>query len=51
MESRINYAKVYNVELNVKVRFIGHIARSSQHKLNADFDATWKNMKRGQEEL
>jgi hypothetical protein len=51
MESRINYAKVYNVELNVKVQFIGHVAQSSQHKLNADFDATWINMKRGQEEL
>jgi len=40
-ESRINYAKVYTVEHNVKVHFIGSIAPSSQHRLVADFDATW----------
>jgi hypothetical protein len=40
-ESRINYAKIYTVEHNVKVHFIGHVAPSSQHKLVADFDATW----------
>jgi len=50
MESRINYAKLYNVELNVNVCFIGTIALSSQPKLYADFDATWLNMKRSQEE-
>jgi hypothetical protein len=40
-ESRINYAKIYTVEHNVKVHFIGEVAKSSQHRLIADFDAAW----------
>lgn len=40
-ESRLNYAKIYTVEHNVKVWFIGHIAEKSQRKLMTDFDATW----------
>ncbi len=42
-ESRINYAKIYTVEHNVKVLFIGQIAQDSQHALVADFDAVWMN--------
>ncbi|KAH8746319.1 hypothetical protein F5882DRAFT_493290 [Hyaloscypha sp. PMI_1271] len=40
-ESRINYAKIYTVEHNVKVHFIGYVDPTFQHKLVADFDATW----------
>jgi hypothetical protein len=40
-ESRINYAKIYTVEHNVKVHFIGHVDPKFHHKLVADFDATW----------
>jgi hypothetical protein len=43
-ESRINYAKVYNVELNVKVQFIGRVARSSWCNLYTDLDATWTSI-------
>jgi hypothetical protein len=39
--SRINYAKIYTVEHNVKVCFIGHIAPSSEKQLMVDFDDTW----------
>lgn len=39
--SRINYAKIYTVEHNVKVCFIGHIAPSSEMQLMRDFDDTW----------
>jgi hypothetical protein len=41
-ESRINYAKIYTVEHNVKVKFIGHIAPASKKILMSDFDATWR---------
>jgi len=40
-ESRINYAKIYTVEHNVKVHFIGHVDPKFHNKLVADFDATW----------
>lgn len=40
-ESRINYAKIYTVEHNVKVHFIGHVDPKFQHKFVTDFDATW----------
>jgi hypothetical protein len=40
-ESRINYAKIYTVEHNVKVHFIGRVDPNDHHKLVADFDATW----------
>lgn len=39
--SRINYAKIYTVEHNVKVCFIGHIAQTSERQLMTDFDDTW----------
>lgn len=39
--SRVNYAKIYTVEHNVKVQFIGRIAESDRFRFNADFDATW----------
>ena len=41
-ESWINYAKIYSVEHNVKVKFIGQIAPSSQKIFMSDFDATWE---------
>jgi len=44
-ESRINYAKIYTVEHNVKVHFIGRIDDTDQHKFVADSDAAW-NRKR-----
>ncbi|KAE9367990.1 hypothetical protein N431DRAFT_349142 [Stipitochalara longipes BDJ] len=40
-ESRLNYAKIYTIEHNVKVVFIGDVARSSLHNFVADHDATW----------
>jgi len=40
-ESRLNYAKIYTIEHNVKVVFIGDVAISSQHNFVADHDATW----------
>jgi hypothetical protein len=36
--SRVNYAKVYTVEHNVKVFFIGAIAHSSQQQLVSDYN-------------
>jgi hypothetical protein len=39
--SRVNYAKIYTVEHNVKVQFIGQIAGSDRWRFNTDFDATW----------
>ncbi|KAE8447978.1 hypothetical protein EG329_009901 [Mollisiaceae sp. DMI_Dod_QoI] len=42
-ESRINYAKIYTVEHNVKVFFIGWIAEGSQRRVVTDFDAVWYN--------
>jgi hypothetical protein len=44
-ESRINYAKIYTVEHNVKVYFIGSVAPECKHALVADFDTVW-NKKR-----
>jgi hypothetical protein len=40
-ESRINYAKIYTVEHNVKVHFIGRITDSDHHSFVADSDAAW----------
>ncbi|KAN0102590.1 hypothetical protein V8E51_010903 [Hyaloscypha variabilis] len=40
-ESRLNYAKIYTIEHNVKVVFIGHVAPSSQRNFVADHDVTW----------
>lgn len=44
-KSRINYAKIYTVEHNVKVYFIGRIAPSSESQFYTDFEITW-NKKR-----
>ncbi|PVH81053.1 hypothetical protein DL98DRAFT_514958 [Cadophora sp. DSE1049] len=38
--SRLNYAKAYTVEYNVKVWFIGRIARESEWYLATDFNRT-----------
>jgi hypothetical protein len=40
-DSRINYAKMYTVEHNVKVLFIGKLAKESEKRFMIDFDATW----------
>jgi len=40
-ESRVCYAKIHTVEHNLKVAFIGHIAKSSMKTFIEDFDATW----------
>ncbi|KAH7348833.1 hypothetical protein BKA65DRAFT_477215 [Rhexocercosporidium sp. MPI-PUGE-AT-0058] len=37
--SRVNYAKVYTVEHNVKVFFIGALTRNAQAQLGADYNA------------
>lgn len=36
--SRLNYAKLYTVECNVKVWFIGRIHKDSEHQLFADYN-------------
>jgi hypothetical protein len=36
--SRLNYAKLYTVEYNIKVWFIGKIDSGSEHKLLADYN-------------
>ena len=38
--SRINYAKLYTVEHNVKVQFVGTIARKYQQQLVTDYNET-----------
>ena len=38
--SRINYAKVYTIEYNVKVYFIGKIHSSDRHQVMADYKNT-----------
>jgi len=44
-KSRINYAKIYTVEHNCKVLFIGQITKGSEGPFMRDFDDTW-NKKR-----
>jgi hypothetical protein len=41
-ESRINYAKIYTVEHNVKVAFIGKISPASERRFMNDFDSVWE---------
>jgi hypothetical protein len=43
-QSRLNYAKVYTVEHNIKVRFIGRIHRDSEHTFFTDFQRTIDKM-------
>jgi hypothetical protein len=45
--SRINYAKIYDVEYDLKVLFMGHIAPPFQHHLLTDFEATWNAKEKG----
>ena len=40
-ESRLNYAKIYTVEHNIKVHFIGRISKLSMPIFIADFKSTW----------
>jgi hypothetical protein len=40
-ESRINYAKIYTVEHNVKVAFVGQISEGSKRQFVLDFDSVW----------
>lgn len=42
-DSRVNYAKIYTVEHNVKVFFVGRIAPQSERRFISDFDATWQS--------
>ena len=42
-DSRVNYGKIYTVEHNVKVLFIGKLAKESERTFMTDFDATWNN--------
>lgn len=44
--SRINYAKYYTVEHNVKVKFIGRLAPSSHKTFMMDLDTAWNNKTR-----
>lgn len=37
--SRLNYTKLYTVEHNVKIQFIGRVSTSSESWLRADYDA------------
>jgi hypothetical protein len=39
-ESRLNYAKVYTIEYNVKVFLIGRVHRDYRHQLLADYRNT-----------
>ncbi|CZR64351.1 uncharacterized protein PAC_14249 [Phialocephala subalpina] len=43
--SLVNYAKIYPVEHNVKVQFIGWIAKTSQLHFARDFDYVWNSHK------
>ncbi|KAG4435140.1 hypothetical protein IFR05_009372 [Cadophora sp. M221] len=38
-DSRVNYAKIYTVEHNVKVFFIGALTKNAQAQLGADYNA------------
>jgi hypothetical protein len=38
--SRINYAKVYTIEYNVKVFFIGEVDQAHRHQVLADYRNT-----------
>src|SRR5947209_2055456 len=40
-ESRVNYSKIYTVEHNVKVVFIGKIHKDSEHIFFTDFQRTF----------
>jgi hypothetical protein len=39
-QSRLNYAKVYTIEYNVKVLFIGEVHKDYLHQLRADYNNT-----------
>jgi len=45
--SCLNYAKIYTVEHNVKVLFIGEIEKHSQRRLITDFDAVSRRGENG----
>lgn len=47
LASRINYAKIYTVEHNVKVHFIGRLDKSSRRKFMTDFDLVWSRKRFG----
>ncbi|CAG8952547.1 hypothetical protein HYFRA_00009652 [Hymenoscyphus fraxineus] len=42
--SRINYAKVYTIEHNIPVKFIGHIAEECQKQFSLDYEEQWNRM-------
>jgi hypothetical protein len=41
----MNYAKVYTVEQNIKVQFIGHVAQKHQQQLITDYNSIHKPLK------
>jgi hypothetical protein len=41
-DSRINYAKIYTVEHNVKVFFIGEVHKRSKGRLITAFNTIWE---------
>jgi hypothetical protein len=45
-DSRVNYGKIYTVEHNVKVLFIGKLTKESERRFMIDFDATWESKTR-----
>jgi hypothetical protein len=47
-ESRVNYSKLYTVEHNVKVHFIGRIADSSRRRFMTEVDAAWDRKRKYQ---
>ncbi|CAG8972380.1 hypothetical protein HYALB_00007133 [Hymenoscyphus albidus] len=42
--SRINYAKIYTIEHNIPVRFIGHIAEECQKQFSLDYEEQGNSM-------
>jgi hypothetical protein len=40
-ESRVNYSKLYTVEHNIKVQFIGEVYENSKHTFFRDFERTF----------
>jgi hypothetical protein len=49
-ESRVNYSKVYTIEHNVKVCFIGEVHKDSQAVFFADFKRTFDESDEGEGE-
>lgn len=46
-KSRVNYAKIYTVEHNVKVLFVGKIAKECQHQFRKAVNEVWESRTSG----